>query len=229
MYVRRLLLCTEYTGAHHWYRRRVSGVPNGLKDAVGTGNALLVYQRGQDISVGPVEGNCGRTVGDIPDSHPSTLGAALSFQIQTTIIPGEKMVVIHPGRHHWLESGAESHFFHPMHKSGIFRHTLSYMTTMEIRSFTYRFLRRTISDAQLSKYQHNKRNIGNSYIVPFVFSSTGAISSVCAPMAEMNCLELDRAQSIKQDNAGGDHFSGSHRHFVLLMLPSDIHSFMNII
>ena len=100
MYVRRLLLCTEYTGAHHWYRRRASGVPNGQKDAVGTGNALLVYQQGQDISVGPVEGNCGRTVGVIPDSHPSTLGAALSFQIQTTIIPGEKMVVIHPGRHH---------------------------------------------------------------------------------------------------------------------------------
>ena len=71
--------------------------------------------------------------------------------------------------------------------------------------------------------------LANSYIVPFVFSSTGAISSVCAPMAEMNCLELDRAQSIKQDNAGGDHFSGSHRPFVLLMLPSDIHLFMNII
>ena len=99
MYVRRLLLCTEYTGAHHWYRRRASGVPNGQKDAVGTGKALLVYQQGQDISFGPVEENCGRTVGVIPDSHPSTLGAALSFQIQTTIIPGEKMVVIHPGRH----------------------------------------------------------------------------------------------------------------------------------
>ena len=99
MYVRRLLLCTEYTGAHHWYRKRASGVPNGQKDAVGTGNALLVYQQGQDISFGPVEGKCGRTVGVIPDSHPSTLGAALSFQIQTTIIPGEKMVVIHPGRH----------------------------------------------------------------------------------------------------------------------------------
>ena len=81
------------------YRRRASGVPNGQKDAVGTGNALLVYQQGQDISVGPKEGSCGRTVGVIPDSHPSTLGAALSFQIQTTIIPGEKMVVIHPGRH----------------------------------------------------------------------------------------------------------------------------------
>ena len=92
-------VCTEYTGAH-WYRKRASGVPNGQKDAVGTGKALLVYQQGQDISVGPVEGNCGRTVGVIPDSHPSTLGAALSFQIQTTIIPGEKMVVIHPGRHH---------------------------------------------------------------------------------------------------------------------------------
>ena len=55
-----------------------------------------------------------------------------SQEIQEAIIPGEKMVVIHPGRHHWLESGAESHFFHPMHKSGIFRHTLSYMITMEI-------------------------------------------------------------------------------------------------
>ena len=69
------------------------------------------------------------------------------------------MVVIHPGRHHWLESGAESHFFHPMHKSGIFRHTLSNMTTMEIRSFTYRFLRRNINGAQLFKYQRYKRNV----------------------------------------------------------------------
>ena len=148
---------------------RASGVPNGLKDAVGTGNALLVYQRGQDISVGPVEGNCGRTVGVIPDSHPSTLGAALSFQIQTTIIPGEKMVVIHPGRHHWLESGAESHFFHPIHKSGIFRHTLSYMTTMEIRSFTYRFLRRNINGAQLFKYQRYKRNVSQLLYRTLVF------------------------------------------------------------
>ena len=73
--------------------------PN-IQGHIGTGNALLVYQQGQDISFGPVEGNYGRTVGVIPDSHPSTLGAALSFQIQTTIIPGEKMVVIHPGRHH---------------------------------------------------------------------------------------------------------------------------------
>ena len=42
------------------------------------GDALQVYQQGQDISVGPVEGNCGRTVGVIPDSHPSTLGAVVS-------------------------------------------------------------------------------------------------------------------------------------------------------
>ena len=34
MYVRRLLLCTEYTGAHHWYRRRASGVPNEIKDVL---------------------------------------------------------------------------------------------------------------------------------------------------------------------------------------------------
>ena len=58
--------------------RADTGVPNGQKDAVGTGKALLVYQQGQDISVGPVEGNCGRTVGVIPDSHPSTLGAVVS-------------------------------------------------------------------------------------------------------------------------------------------------------
>ena len=81
------------------YVMRPLYAPN-IQGRIGTGNALLVYQQGQDISVGPVEGNCGRTVGVIPDSHPSTLGAALSFQIQTTIIPGEKMVVIHPGRHH---------------------------------------------------------------------------------------------------------------------------------
>lgn len=83
-------------------------VPNGLKDAVGTRNALLplvqetrfcVYQQGQDIGFGPVEGNCGRTVGDIPDSRSSTLGVALSVQIQITIIPGEKGVVRHPKKH----------------------------------------------------------------------------------------------------------------------------------
>ena len=84
---------------------------------------------------------------------------ALSAQIQTTIIPGEKMVVIHPGRHPWLESGAESHLFHPMHKPGIFRYTLSY-STMEIRSFTYRFLRRNIDGSQLFTYQCHKRNVG---------------------------------------------------------------------
>ena len=154
----------------------------------------------------------------------------MPVQIQITIILGEKGVVRPPERHPRLDSGEKSHFFHPMHKPGIFRHTLSYyMTTMEIRSFTYRFLCRNINNSQLFKYQCYKRNVGQLLYSTFVFSSTGAISSVCAPMAEMNCLELDRAQSIKQDNAGGDHFSGSHRPFVLLMLPSDIHSFMNII
>ena len=64
------------------------------------------------------------------------------------------------GRHSWLESGVESHFFHPMHMSGIFRHTLSYyMTTMKIRSFTYRFLRRNINGLQLFKYQCYKRKV----------------------------------------------------------------------
>ena len=43
------------------------------KRCVGTGKALLVYQQGQDISFGPVEGKCGRTVGDIPGSRSSTL------------------------------------------------------------------------------------------------------------------------------------------------------------
>ena len=69
------------------------------------------------------------------------------------------MVVIHPERHHCLESGAESHLFHPMHKPGIFRYTLSY-STMEIRSFTYRFLRRNIDGSQLFTYQCHKRNVG---------------------------------------------------------------------
>ena len=69
------------------------------------------------------------------------------------------MVVIHPERHPRLESGAESHFFHPMHKPGIFRYTLSY-STMEIRSFTYRFLRRNIDGSQLFTYQCHKRNVG---------------------------------------------------------------------
>ena len=82
------------------YRKRAAGVPHGQKEAVGTGQARRVHQQGQDISGGPVEGNGGRTVGGSPDSHPSTVGAAWSFQIQTPIIPGEKMVVIHPGRHH---------------------------------------------------------------------------------------------------------------------------------
>ena len=82
------------------YVMRPLYAPNILGRTIGTGDVLLVYQQGQDISFGPVEGKCGRTVGVIPDSHPPTLGAALSFQIQTTIIPGEKTVVIHPGRHH---------------------------------------------------------------------------------------------------------------------------------
>ena len=46
--------------------------PN-IQGHIGTGNALLVYQQGQDISFGPVEGNYGRTVGVIPDSRSSTL------------------------------------------------------------------------------------------------------------------------------------------------------------
>jgi hypothetical protein len=78
------------------YVMRPLYAPNILGRTIGTGSALLVYQmdkkmplvqegdalqvyqQGQDISVGPVEGNCGRTVGVIPDSHPSTLGAVVS-------------------------------------------------------------------------------------------------------------------------------------------------------
>ena len=55
------------------YVMRPLYAPNILGRTIGTGDVLLVYQRGQDISVGPVEGNCGRTVGDIPDSRSSTL------------------------------------------------------------------------------------------------------------------------------------------------------------
>ena len=37
-------LCTEWTKAHHRYRRHLSGVPTKLYLAFGTGNTLLVYQ-----------------------------------------------------------------------------------------------------------------------------------------------------------------------------------------
>ena len=115
----------------------------------------------QDVWFWLGEENCGRKVGDIPDSRSSTLGVTLSVQIQITIILGEKGVVRPPERHPRLDSGEKSHFFHPMHKPGIFRHTLSYyMTTMEIRSFTYRFLCRNINNSQLFKYQCYKRNVG---------------------------------------------------------------------
>ena len=130
-------VCTEYTGVYHWCRKV------------------------QDVWFWLGEENCGRKVGDIPDSRSSTLGVTLSVQIQITIILGEKGVVRPPERHPRLDSGEKSHFFHPMHKPGIFRHTLSYyMTTMEIRFFTYRFLCRNINNSQLFKYQCYKRNVG---------------------------------------------------------------------
>ena len=37
-------LYTEWTKAHHRYRRHLSGVPTKLYLAFGTGNTLLVYQ-----------------------------------------------------------------------------------------------------------------------------------------------------------------------------------------
>ena len=129
-------------------------------------NALLVYQQGQDVWfwLG------GRKQWATFILQPWRV--ALSAQIQTTIIPGEKMVVIHPERHPWLESGAESHLFHPMNKPGIFRHHLSYyMTTMEIRSFTYRLLSRNINESQLPKYQRYKRNVGQHLYTTLIFNS----------------------------------------------------------
>ena len=52
---------------------------------------------------------------------------------------------------------------------------------MEISSFTYRFLRRTISDAQLFKYQHNKRNIGQLlYSTLCFFIDRSNIISLCS-------------------------------------------------
>ena len=52
---------------------------------------------------------------------------------------------------------------------------------MEIRSFTYRFLRRTIGDAQLFKYQHNKRNIGQLlYSTLCFFIDRSNIISLCS-------------------------------------------------
>ena len=51
MYVRRLLLCTEYTGAHHWYRRRASGVPNGIRDVLYRKRASGVPNEIRDVLV----------------------------------------------------------------------------------------------------------------------------------------------------------------------------------
>ena len=52
---------------------------------------------------------------------------------------------------------------------------------MEISSFTYRFLRRTISDAQLFKYQHNKRDIGQLlYSTLCFFIDRSNIISLCS-------------------------------------------------
>lgn len=168
IYGRRPSCLSNIPGHTVWYRKcssgvpnELRGVPNGLKDGIGTGSVLLVYQQGQDVWFWLGEENCGRKVGDIPDSRSSTLGVTLSVQIQITIILGEKGVVRPPERHPRLDSGEKSHFLHPMHKPGIFRHTLSYyMTTMEIRSFTYRFLCRNINNSQLFKYQCYKRNVG---------------------------------------------------------------------
>ena len=81
-----------------------NGVPYGYPvDVINRASELVILSvgmtlvtaasGGQDISVGPKEGNCGRTVGVIPDSHPSTLGAALSFQIQTTIIIRHTIII----------------------------------------------------------------------------------------------------------------------------------------
>ena len=146
--------CTKWTKRCRWYRKSTSGVPTRTRHQCrASGRKLWQNSRWHSWFTF------------------INFGAALSFQIQTTIIPGEKMVVIHPGRHHWLESGAESHFFHPMHKSGIFRHTLSYMTTMEIRSFTYRLLSRNINESQLPKYQRYKRNVGQHLYTTLIFNS----------------------------------------------------------
>ena len=140
---------------------------NILERITGAGNELLVYLQGQDVWLGLGEENTGRTAGDIPDSRSATLARGIVCSD-----PGEKMVVIHPERHPWLESGAESHLFLPMNKPGIFRHHLSYyMTTMEIRSFTYRLLSRNINESQLPKYQRYKRNVGQHLYTTLIFNS----------------------------------------------------------
>jgi hypothetical protein len=41
---RKAFLCTEWTKAHHRYRRHLSGVPTKLYLAFGTGDTFLVYQ-----------------------------------------------------------------------------------------------------------------------------------------------------------------------------------------
>lgn len=81
------------------YVMRPLYAPNIQGCTIGAGNALLVYQQGQDVWFWLGEENCGRKVGDIPDSRSSTLGVTLSVQIQITIILGEKGVVRPPERH----------------------------------------------------------------------------------------------------------------------------------
>ena len=207
-----MTICTKWTKRCRWYRRRASGVPTRTRHQCrASGRKLWQNSRLHSWF----------TFINFGAWHCQFRSKRLLFRVKKW----------------WLYTRRDNPDWSRVRKATFFTRCISPGSS----ATPYFILRwrlgplHTDSCAGLSA-MHNCLNINilreilaNSYIVPFVFSSTGAISSVCAPMAEMNCLELDRAQSIKQDNAGGDHFSGSHRHFVLLMLPSDIHSFMNII
>ena len=207
-----MTICTKWTKRCRWYRRRASGVPTRTRHQCrASGRKLWQNSRWHSWF----------TFINFGAWHCQFRSERLLFRVKKW----------------WLYTRGDNPDWSRVRKATFFTRCISPGSS----ATPYFILRwrlgplHTDSCAGLSA-MHNCLNISiireilaNSYIVPFVFSSTGAISSVCAPMAEMNCLELDRAQSFKQDNAGGDHFSGSHRHFVLLMLPSDIHSFMNII
>ena len=93
--------------------RADTGVPNGQKDAVGTGNALLVYQQGQDVWFWLGEENCGRKVGDIPDSHSPTLACGIIDSDPSGCCSGWKKERLTPEKSLQIGVGCRKPLFSP--------------------------------------------------------------------------------------------------------------------
>ena len=75
------------------YVRRPLYAPNMLERTIGTGNALLVYQQGQDVWFWLGEENSGRhSFINLGAWHCRLRSKQLLFRVK-------KMVVIHPERH----------------------------------------------------------------------------------------------------------------------------------